>query len=139
MGGRIRYPLSRIKDYNQLSIDNIHNFLIGNLFAHSKATIAIKSSAPSKQNSMLNALVAPHETSVHLWQQWSKKVNASTLATAVLVMNNGFSNEEVTLSFADVPSFNGLPTSQKYSVRCLYGHKVSSMRIVQHMLTLTLS
>lgn len=95
----------------------------GNLFAHSKVSITIKSSVPEKQNPLLNTQEVPQEASVHVWQQWSKKVNASTLATAVLLMNNGFNNEDITLSFDEVPSFKGLPSSQKYSVRCLYGHK----------------
>ena len=97
---------------------------VGNLFAQSKASIALQSDITTKSSAFLKSGNAPTVTSVPVWQQWSKKVNAATLATGVLLMNNGFFTKEITLRFSDVPAFKGLPSSQKYFLRCLYGHKV---------------
>lgn len=93
----------------------------GNLFASSRRTMTVTSPVSKKQGSLSSATEV--QTTVALWQQWSKKVNAATLATAVLVMNNGLAKEDITVTFADVPAFKGLSSTQTYSVRCLYGHK----------------
>jgi hypothetical protein len=94
---------------------------VGNLFASSRKTVSVTTN-PLKQGNGYKAQAA-QSIDVGVWQQWSKKINAETSATAVLLMNNGLDTTTVTLNFADVPSLKSFSTTQAYSVRCLYGHK----------------
>jgi hypothetical protein len=56
---------------------------------------------------------------------WSKAVNSSTGATAVLVINHSRARSPegaLSLTFAQVPSLSHLPTSTRFTVRDLWAH-----------------
>jgi alpha-galactosidase len=60
---------------------------------------------------------------VAAWQQWSKQIDATTFATAVLLVNNDDIARSMRLNFASVPSLKTMPANSLYSLRDLYSHK----------------
>lgn len=58
------------------------------------------------------------------YQLWSKKVDAATGATAVMVMNHAqAASGALSVAFAQVPSLAHLPAATKYRVRDVWAHR----------------
>jgi len=93
----------------------------GTIFASSATEVTFHAASGSRKQigeAKVESFLVP------LWQQWSKKVNAETSATAVLVMNNAEQEQTITIDFSAIPSFkNQIPADQAVAVRCIWGQK----------------
>lgn len=88
----------------------------GTIFAESEKKIHMSTNPVDKRE---RSLALP-QVRVGEWQQWSKKI--SDKETAVLIMNNGDSTQEISLDINAIPSLKESGTSH-YSVRDIWAHK----------------
>jgi hypothetical protein len=129
----VSYDRPIISNKEVISVNQAWAGESGNLFASSAHSIKLQ---PNSRKQLYGQQTEEPIEAVEVgaWQQWSKKISTDTGATAVLLMNNGWESSTITLNFASVPSLKIFPANQSYSVRCLYGHKVSFRRSFFYLL-----
>ena len=97
---------------------------IGSLFLESTDKINFVVEETVKGQKKLDAKGEPliKQTTVGVWQQWSKQL--SDTSAAVLVINNGAAPTNVTVTFNKIPAFSSKKGPVKYSVRDVWNHAV---------------
>ena len=108
-----------ISNKEAIAINQAYDGDSGALFAESSDTIVLNSVPSLRQASL-----ALPTSKVGVWQQWSKKIDATT--AAVLIMNNDESSHTITLDLHAIPTFNSLDSSTgtgtTYQVRDVWSH-----------------
>jgi hypothetical protein len=104
-------------------IANTEAIAVNQAWAGESGTLFLSSPSLASSSALDSAAAIDVASTADLWQQWSKMIDATTHATAVLVMNHAATTlSAVDVTFATVPSLAHLPIGTAFTVRDLWAH-----------------